>query len=77
MQATTEERIQTLEEEVAWLKAQVNPPRVGVIGKTRPNFLDSFTGIFADDPAFEKMDSEIQEEREKERREAIANGMPE
>lgn len=70
MQATTEERIEALEAEVAWLKAQVSPPRSGVIGKTRPNFLESFAGIFADDPAFEEMDRAIQQERAEERRRA-------
>ena len=70
MQATTEERIQALEAEVAWLKVQVSPPRSGVIGKTRPNFLDSFTGIFADDSAFEEIERAIQKERTEERRQA-------
>jgi hypothetical protein len=73
MQATTEERIRTLEAEVERLKARMDEPRAGVVGKTRPDFLENFTGIFATDPDFEAMDRVIQEERREERRRAAAH----
>ena len=70
MPITTEERIRHLEADVEWLKAQVSPQRPGVVGKTHPDFLETFVGIFAADPYFEEMDQKIQQEREKERQQA-------
>ena len=65
-------RIRRLKAEVEWLKTRVDAPRTGVVGKTRPDFLESFTGIFAEDPDFEAMDRTIQEERNEERRQAAS-----
>lgn len=65
-----EERLQTLEAEVALLKALLNAPRPGVVGKTHPDFLETCVGIFADDPDFEELDQNIQQAREKERQQA-------
>ena len=68
MSVTTEERIRHLEADVEWLKAQVSPQRLGVVGKTHPDFLKTCVGIFANNPLFEEMDQQIQAEREEERR---------
>ena len=59
MPTTTEERLQILEAEVEQLKEKLNTPRPGVVGRTRSNFLDTFVGVFANDPLFEEMDQEI------------------
>ncbi len=47
---TTEQRLTLLEEQVRQLQAQRE--RETVSGKTTPDFLEQFVGIFADDPAF-------------------------
>ncbi len=67
---TTEDRLQALEREVAQIKAQLSAPRPGVLGRTSPDFLDQYVGIFANDPLFEEMVRFTEEERERERRAA-------
>ena len=68
--ATIEERLSALEQEVAQLKDQLYGERPGVTGRTRPDFLDKYTGTFANSPMFEEMVRSVEEERERERREA-------
>jgi hypothetical protein len=68
--ASTEERLAALEAEVARLRAVVTGERPGVIGRTRPDFLDTMFGIHANSAAFEEMTREIEAERERERDEA-------
>jgi hypothetical protein len=46
------------------------PTREGVVGRTRPDFLENCVGMFANNPAFEKMTEAIEAERNKEREEA-------
>lgn len=70
MTATIEERLSALESEVAQLKVQAADARPGVIGRTRPGFLDTFAGVFAHHPAFEEVVWQAEQEREQERREA-------
>jgi hypothetical protein len=67
---TTEERLAALEAEVARLRATVEGERPGVIGKTRPDFLDTMVGIHANSPHFEEVVRRIETERERERAEA-------
>lgn len=69
-EATIEERVRALEQEVAQLKDQFTGERPGVTGRTRPDFLEKYVGIFADSPMFEEMVRSVEEERERERREA-------
>ena len=47
-----EERVAFLEEEVRRLQAQVTRQMAPVSGKTAPDFLARFSGIFGDDPTF-------------------------
>lgn len=69
-EATIEERVRALEQEVAQLKDQLYGERPGVTGRTRPDFLEKYTGMFAIDPLFEEMVRSVEEVRERERREA-------
>jgi hypothetical protein len=59
----TEERVVALEKEVARLRAKVD----GFPTKTNPYFLETMTGIYADNPEFEEMTKKIEADREKER----------
>jgi hypothetical protein len=75
MAAITEERFAALEAEVARLRAKVEGQhdkgqRPNVTGRTRPDFLDTMVGIFANSPAFEEVTRAIEAEREREREEA-------
>ena len=47
-----EERVAFLEEEVRRLQAQVTRQTGAVSGRTAPDFLARFSGIFGDDPDF-------------------------
>jgi len=47
-----EERVAFLEEEVRRLQAQMLRQTGAVSGKTAPDFLTRFAGIFGDDPTF-------------------------
>lgn len=67
---TVEERLAALEWEVAQLKTQVGGARPDSTGRTSPDFLEKYTGIFANDPLFEEMVRFTEEERERDRREA-------
>ena len=51
---TLESRVATLEAEVKRLKLQMAQETGAVSGKTAPDFLDRFSGIFANDPTFEE-----------------------
>lgn len=47
-----EERVASLEEEVRRLQAQIMRQNGAVSGRTAPDFLTRFSGIFGDDPTF-------------------------
>ena len=47
-----EERVAMLEEEVQRLQTQLMRQAGAVSGKTAPDFLTRFSGIFGDDPTF-------------------------
>lgn len=47
-----EERVALLEEELRRLQAKVMGQRGAVSGRTAPDFLVRFSGIFGDDPTF-------------------------
>lgn len=47
-----EERVTLLEEEVRRLQAQMTRGTGAVSGRTAPDFLDRFSGIFSDDATF-------------------------
>jgi|GEM_PF-3500923 hypothetical protein len=64
-----EERVQILENEVAQLKAQLQGKRSGVIGRTRPDFLQNYTGRSANNPLFDEVAEEIAAKRQHEREE--------
>jgi hypothetical protein len=66
----TEERLTALENEVARLRTMVEGDCLGTRGKTRPDFLDTMTGIHADSPQFEELVRSLEDEREREREEA-------
>lgn len=67
---TVEERLSALEAEVARLKAQANKERPGFVGRTRPDFLQNYTGRSANNALFDEVTKEIEAEREREREEA-------
>ena len=50
---TLEERVTLLEEEIQRLNTQIRQQTGAVSGKTAPDFLARFAGIFGDDPTFE------------------------
>lgn len=69
-EATLEERVATLEAELANLKARTNSDsneRPRIIGRTRPDFLDRFFGIYAGSKMADEVFSQIEAEREAER----------
>lgn len=71
--ATLEERLTAVEAELAELKARQwspLPERKGVTGRTAPDFLDRFVGIYENDEMAERMFRAVEAEREKERVEA-------
>ncbi len=47
-----EERVAFLEEELRRLQAELMGQKGAVSGRTAPNFLERFSGIFGDDPTF-------------------------
>jgi len=49
-----EDRLSALEKEVRQLRLQVAREQGAVSGKTAPDFLERFAGIFADDPTFDE-----------------------
>lgn len=49
-----ETRLALLEEEVRRLRMQVSREQGVVSGRTAPDFLERFAGIFADDPTFDE-----------------------
>ena len=49
-----EERVALLEKEVQHLRLQLARQRGDVSGRTAPDFLDKFAGIFANDPTFDE-----------------------
>lgn len=56
MNATQElkDRLSALEKEVQRLRMQVSGEQGAVSGRTAPDFLERFAGIFADDPTFDE-----------------------
>ena len=64
---TTEERLASLEQEIAVIKQQLTRERVGVIGRTRPDFLQNYTRRSEGSILFDEVEKAIQAEREKER----------
>ena len=68
--SSIQERLETMEAELAEVKRQLRPSRPGVIGQTRSDFLDTMYGIHAKSPAFAEVIQEIDNEREREREEA-------
>ena len=60
--------------EVAELRTKDNgetlQPRPGVIGRTRPDFLENYTKRSANNPMFDELVRELESERERERAEA-------
>ena len=67
---TLEERMRALEREIAQIREKYKDQPPAVVGRTSPDFLEKYTGIFANDPVFDEMIRYIEEERERERREA-------
>ena len=65
------ERLDALEAALAEVKRQLQPSRPGVIGRTRPDFLDTMFGIHANSPAFAEVMREIEDIRAREREEAL------
>ena len=49
-----EGRLSALEEEVRRLRLQLAREQGAVSGRTAPDFLERFAGIFADDPTFDE-----------------------
>jgi len=49
-----EDRLSALEKEVRQLHLQVAREQGAVSGRTAPDFLERFAGIFADDPTFDE-----------------------
>lgn len=52
--STVEERLDALEATVAKIKAKVESGAPPVTGRTSPDFLQRFSGIFANDPTFDE-----------------------
>ena len=71
LETVLEERFAALEAEVARLRLILEEQRPPVSERTRPDFLDTMIGIHANSPAFEEVTCRIQEEREREREEAL------
>lgn len=70
--ATLEERLTAVEKELAELRARRDAgERPGVIGRTRPDFVDQFFGIFAEDETAERVFRNIAAAREREREEML------
>ncbi len=53
MATTLEERVTTLEAEVKRLSERAEREPLVVSGRTTPDFLDRYVGMFAEDPTFE------------------------
>lgn len=51
---SVEDRLSALEKEVGQLRLQVAREQGAVSGRTSPDFLKRFAGIFADDPTFDE-----------------------
>ncbi len=64
------ERREALEREIAQIREKYKDQPPAVVGRTSPDFLEKYTGMFANDPVFDEMIRSIEEERERERREA-------
>ena len=64
---TMEERLAALEQEMAAVKQQLNRERAGVIGRTRPDFLQNYTRRSANSTLFDEVAQAVQAERDKER----------
>ena len=71
-QKTLENRVALLEQEVGRLQFELAQQKGAVSGRTAPDFLDKYVGIFSDDPLFEEMTRRIEASRDQERREAEA-----
>jgi hypothetical protein len=61
---------QSVEERLSALEAEVHSERPGVIGRTRPDFLENYTRRSANNPMFDEVAQAIVAEREREREEA-------
>lgn len=60
-----------LEQEIARIQSQTKGLRPPAANRTSPDFLEKYTGMFADDPTFDAVMRGIEERREREREEAI------
>lgn len=69
-QQTMEERVAHLEGEVSRLRWELAHQKGAVSGRTAPDFLEKFAGIFANDPTFDEITAEIKAKRERQRIEA-------
>jgi hypothetical protein len=67
---TLEERVTQLERELARLRQSVEGARPGVTGRTHPDLLDRYFGLFANSPNFDEVQQQIEADREREREEA-------
>jgi hypothetical protein len=67
---SVEERLSDLEAEVAELKAREGGRRYGVVGRSNPRLIRQMIGTFADSPLHANVVRHIEENRERERREA-------
>ena len=68
---TLQERRASLAQDIADIQEQYKNQLPAAIGRTSPDFLEKYTGMFAGDPLFEKMLHGIEERRERERQEAM------
>jgi hypothetical protein len=64
---TLEERLAALEQEMLIVRQQLNHERTGIIGCTRPDFLQNYTRRSAGSTLFDEVAQKIQAERKKER----------
>lgn len=67
---TLQERVAALENEVSRLRWELAHSKGRVSGRTAPDFLEQFAGIFANDPAFEEFTQYMEERAQTERAEA-------
>jgi hypothetical protein len=63
---TLHERRDALEQEIARIQEKNKGRRPPAANRTSPDFLEKYTGMFADDPMFDAVMRDIEERRERE-----------